>query len=243
MSIWEFFIVALGGGSTVKLIEFLVGIWRRRAVRKEEIEKSVDKQLDYILKTADDLYSKLRASAQRDFIQSKHDIESSISSLAFLLAVFWGQMEVFRDKALFVELSKDERGQHIKQFLTTLYSSQIRLLPRMAQRAVGELTLEHKRYIDVSREFDDKGELTDWFSPLLEVVQTASENKTSRQRLLRYGVVVHAMIDTLDPEHHVTKELPAYANKLSKHSIRDLRYKTFRNHLPFVKNWSKYLSK
>ena len=140
MGLWEFFVGALGGGSVVKLIEFLVGLLRRRTARKEEIEKSVDKQLDYILKTADDLYSKLRALAQRDFIQSKSDIEASISSLSFLLAVFWGQMEVFRDTALFVELSKDQRGRHIKQFLTTLYSRQIRLLPRMAQRAIGELS-------------------------------------------------------------------------------------------------------
>lgn len=190
-----------------------------------------------------DLYSKLRALAQRDFIQSKSDIEASISSLSFLLAVFSGQMEVFRDTALFVELSKDQRGRHIKQFLTTLYSRQIRLLPRMAQRAIGELTLEHNRYIDILREFNRKDELADWFRPLLEVVQTASVNKRIRQRLLRYGVVVHAMIDTLDPEHHVTKQLPAYPNKLSKQSIRDLRYRTFQNYLPFVKDWGKYLLK
>ena len=113
----------------------------------------------------------------------------------------------------------------------------------MAQRAIGELTLEHSRYIDILREFNRKGELMEWFRPLLEVVQTASVNKRIRQRLLRYGVVVHAMIDTLDPEHHVTKQLPTYANKLSKQSIRDLRYKTFRNYLPFVKDWGKYLLK
>lgn len=53
MGLWEFFVGALGGGSVVKLIEFLVGLLRRRTARKEEIEKSVDKQLDYILKTAD----------------------------------------------------------------------------------------------------------------------------------------------------------------------------------------------
>ncbi len=241
MAIWDYFVGAMGGGFVVKLLEFLAGLWRERTGRQQALEKSVDQQLDYFLKCSDDLYSKLRAMAQKDFKATNPDDRREITALVFLFATFWAQMEVLRDTALYVELSKDQRGRDLKQFLNTLYSGQMRLVTRMTQRAIGELAQECPRYIDITRRYAEETNVRNWMLPLREVVESAEGDKRARQRVLRYGVVIHAMMDTLDPKHYVTKELPPYANKLSRQSKRDLHYRTFRNYLQSVKAPEKYI--
>ena len=66
---------------------------------------------------------------------------------------------------------------------------------------------------------------------------------TGRQQLLQYGVVVHAMIDTLDSNHSVTRDRPAIPNKLSKQTWRDLRYRVFGIYLTFVAGPEKYIGR
>ena len=60
------------------------------------------------------------------------------------------------------------------------------------------------------------------------------EHTADRQRLLRYGIVIHAMVDTLDPDHDITRDRPSYPHKLSKKSRRDLKYRVFHVYLKFV---------
>ncbi len=67
------------------------------------------------------------------------------------------------------------------------------------------------------------------------------EHTSDRQRLLRYGIVIHAMIDTLDPQHQVSRDRPSYPYKLSRKSWRDLRYRVFGVYLKFVQGSQKYL--
>jgi hypothetical protein len=68
-----------------------------------------------------------------------------------------------------------------------------------------------------------------------------TQHTTERQRLLQYGTVVHALIDTLDPEHLVTRNRPSMANKLSKRSWAALNYRVFRVYLEFVRNRQRYI--
>lgn len=67
------------------------------------------------------------------------------------------------------------------------------------------------------------------------------EHTAVRQRLLRYGIVVHAMIDTLDPGHDVSRNRRSYPNKLSYKSWNELERRVFRVYLKFVKGTQKYL--
>ena len=83
--------------------------------------------------------------------------------------------------------------------------------------------------------------------PLEEILLTAGrgqerDRRRARQRVLQYGVVVHAFIDTLDPKHRTTRERPAYPNKLTRRTKRDLIGRVFGQYLPKVsrKNVQKY---
>jgi hypothetical protein len=62
-----------------------------------------------------------------------------------------------------------------------------------------------------------------------------------RQKLLQYGLVLHALIDTLDGQHVVTRNRPGLPGKLSRQTWRDLNYRVFRVYLPFVTDRRKYL--
>lgn len=124
-----------------------------------------------------------------------------------------------------------------------LESRGVRIVDRITQRAVGEATLSEenttKPYITFVATIESDGGVRRWFSPLALVLSRA-HHVSERQRLLQYGVVVHAMLDTLDPGHLVTRKRPSYPNKLSRRSWRDLRYRVFGRYLPFVTS-SKYL--
>jgi len=60
--------------------------------------------------------------------------------------------------------------------------------------------------------------------------------------MLLYGTILHAMIDTLDPKREVTKDRPAYPNKLNEKSRRELKHRLFRLYLPDVVKHEKYWS-
>lgn len=74
----------------------------------------------------------------------------------------------------------------------------------------------------------------------LYTLTTRMRHTQERQRLLQYGAVLHALIDTLDPKHHVTGNRPGWPNKLTKNSRRALRFRVFSVYLPFVRTKEKY---
>ena len=67
-----------------------------------------------------------------------------------------------------------------------------------------------------------------------------THHTSDRQQLLQYGIVVHALIDTLDPTHVVTNKRPSYPNKLTKKTRNGLRYRVFRVYLQFVTDSRKF---
>ena len=60
--------------------------------------------------------------------------------------------------------------------------------------------LQFKSFVEQYEEVD---RLRGWVEPLENVLRKTTYRRT-RVRLLQYGVVVHAMIDTLDPKHYTT---------------------------------------
>ena len=79
-----------------------------------------------------------------------------------------------------------------------------------------------------------------WMAPMAAVLENTA-NAANRQQLLQYGIVIHAMIDTLDPKHTVTSLRPSYPIKLSGRTRNGLKYRVFGVYLRFVADRNKYL--
>src|SRR5437879_6093841 len=79
-------------------------------------------------------------------------------------------------------------------------------------------------------------EFRTWFSPLAELLESTMKDRKSRQRVMKYGVVLLALIDTLDAKHVLSSRRDPWPNKLSNSTRKELIYGTFRQHLPFVKS-------
>lgn len=246
--------VALGSGLTVKLLDIWYQEVRRRSDRSQSAQHFVDEHLDPLLKSADELVGKLRSLADEDF-KSLYDVnplserieDHGFSSLLFLLAKLWANIEIFRIEGLSVTIAKDDRGRRLQSFLDCIESRRIRIVDRMSQRAVGELMLSRHNgaletipFIEFVRLIESKPELNRWVAPVTHIL-SRTRHTSERQRLLQYGSVIHAMIDTLDPEHQVTRKRPSYPNKLSKDTRRDLKYRVFGEYLKFVSDTGKYL--
>ena len=245
---------ALGGGVTVKALDILYQEFRHRSERSRSAEQFVDEHLDPLLKAADELVGKLRSLAESDF-KELHDIEpsaetlksSGFSSLLFLFGRFWARIEIIRREGLSVAMSQDERGRQLQNFLDCLESRRVRVVDRITQRAVGEVmvegqdgNLDTKAFIKFVKAFETDAETRRWMFPLARVL-SRTRHTYDRQRLLLYGAVVHALIDTLDPKHLVTRRRPSYPNKFTRRSWRDLKYRVFGRYLPFVPSPVKYL--
>lgn len=246
---------AVGGGFIVKLLDILYHEIRRYSDDSQSVKHFVDEHLDPLLKIADELVGKLRSLADEDFKTLRHveicmdRVENDdFSSLAFLIAKLWANIEILRHESLFVSIVKDERGRHLQNFIDCMESRGVRIVNRISQRAIGELMLtRHKNgsmetvpFIEFIHMMETNDDAKRWLLPLVQALSRMNHT-SSRQRLLQYGVVVHAMIDTLDPKHEVTRDRPSYPNKLSKKSWSDLKYRVFGRYLKFVSAPVKYL--
>jgi hypothetical protein len=98
---------------------------------------------------------------------------------------------------------------------------------------------ETNTFIEFIRLIENNPDTQRWLASTARII-SRSHHTAERQKLLQYGAVIHALIDTLDSRHEVTRERPSYPNKLSKRSWRDLRYRVFGQYLRFVKS-EKYL--
>jgi len=245
---------SLGGGFTVKILDILYQELKQRKDRSRSAKRFVDEHLTPLLKAADELMGKLRSLAESDF-RELHDepADSAVltspdfSGTLYLLARFWAHIEIVRQQGLSVAMSQDERGQKLQNFLDCLESRRVRIVDRITQRAIGEVMLERpngaldtQTFVKFVETFESKTDARRWMQELVRMLSRVKHTH-ERQKLLQYGVVVHALIDTLDPKHFVTRERPAYSNKLTKRSWRDLKYRVFGKYLTFVRNSEKYL--
>jgi hypothetical protein len=164
----------------------------------------------------------------------------------FLLARLWAHIEIIRQEGLSIAPDTDPRGAHLQSFLSCLESRQVRIVDRIAQRAIGELLIRPGTdpprimgYVEFVRMVEGSDEARRWMAPLASAILRTQHTRI-RQQLLQYGVIVHALIDTLDPKYSVTKNRPSYPNKLSVKTKRGLYYRVFKEYLPFVPNSYKY---
>lgn len=247
----QLFIAALGGGITVKLLDIAHQEYRNWKEHSKSAEHFVDTHLDPLLKSADELAGKLRSLAEQDFKTIHHvnldtDCLSNpdFGSILFLLTRFWAQIEIIRREGMSVVMAKDDRGLRLQKFLDCLESRRVRIIDRISQRAVGEVFLDQSgrtlTYVEFVHAFESKNDIQRWIMPLAHFLSRTRHTR-ERQRLLQYGTIIHALIDTLDSKHLVTRERPSIANKLSKRSWTALNYRVFGVYLTFVNDKAKYI--
>ena len=250
MSWGQLFAAALGGGVTVKLLDIAYQEFRHRMARNVSSIELVDQHLGPLLKAADELVGKLRSLAEADFkpvyrvkLDEKCLEHREFASLLYLFGRFWARIELLRQNGLLVSLGKDPRGAQLQHFLDCLESRRVRIVDRILQRAVGEVIArddETITFVEFVRMFEADPAFRQWIMPLAKFL-SRTEHTTERQRLLQYGTVLHALIDTLDNKHLITRERPATPNKLSRRSWADLNYRVFGVYLKFVRNRQKYI--
>jgi len=150
----QLFVAALGGGFTVKLLDIAHQEYRRWKEQSTSAEQFVDKHLDPLLKSADELTGKLRALAERDFKPIHRVTDNCLSnpdfaSVVFLFGKFWAQVEIIRRKGMSVAMAKDERGLQLQNFFDCLESRRVRIVDRIVQRAIAETFFERRGYEDI----------------------------------------------------------------------------------------------
>lgn len=248
----ELVTAGFAGGLIVKLLDILYQEFRGRSAHRKSARQFVDENLDPVLKTANELAGKLGSLARDDFEPLRsgpgpHPDNHDYIGLLYLLANFWASIERFRQKGLSVSITQDNRGQIFSNFVDCLESRKVRIVDRISQRAIAESVLvrvngeiEVSTFIEFVRRFNNCQETAQWLTPVVHVV-SRTQHTMERQMLLQYGTIIHAMIDTLDSDHKVTSDRPAYPNKLSKRTWRSLKYRVFGVYLKSVSNPEKYL--
>lgn len=253
---WSDLIVAgLGGGFIVKVLDYLYKEYRYRKEANKSAKDLINKHIDPILKSSDELVGKLRSLAQSDFheivkapVPGNKELEDWFPYLEilYLFAQFWSRIQILRIEGVFVNLGSDKRGKQLLSFFRTLESKKTRVVSRSWQRGIGESLIEHNdnSYRNITfKEFTERfladKDYMRWYFPLITKISNISES-SEKQRLLMYGVIIHALIETLDEDHLVTRKRPGWPNKLTKRSVKTLKYQVFKVYLSFVPNPEKY---
>ena len=239
------FTAATAGGIATKFADYLVDWIKAHRKEKKTAKAIVDSHLDPLLKAADEISGKTNSLAQRDFVplstRSANDpaqaFNPDLVGLAYLYAKLWSRIEILEKESLGISISNDARGRKLSKFIACLGSQKVRLVNRTHQKAIGEITTEVLQsgglrtigVVEFEKKIAKDAERI-WCGPLLQLLSD-TQAKATRQKLLVYGVVLHALVDTLDPDHHATHERPPYPNKLSEESKRRIKHLVFGEYL------------
>lgn len=249
------FIAALSGGIVAKLIDYPVDWIKYYFGQRKSAKALVDAHLDPLLKAADAIVGKTSSLADRDFsIEAEQQgsapstsIDPDLVGLIYLYARFWGRINILAEESLGVSLASDERGAKLQKFIACLGSPQVRLVNRTHQNAIGELATDPSYdgrqrtigLIEFGKKISEDSSAITWCKPLFDLLGN-TKIKTTREKFLVYGVVAHALVDTLDPKHQSTHPRPSYNNKLSKSAKRQIEYLVFGEYLKETGACNKY---
>lgn len=234
---WSLVAAAFSGGLVVKIFDYLISWLKHLARERKDAKSLVDKHLDPLLKTADAICGKTLSLAERDFSTPHATIEIELLALTYLYAAFWSRLVILDRESLGVSLNGDKRGKKLVAFRACLESQRIRLVDKTHQIAIGEIATEMQNaplrtstIVDFTRRAEEDEHLATWLAPLRSELSKIHIKKT-RQRILVYGVILHAMIDTLDDKHTSTHERTPQPNKLSTASKRTIKHLVFAKYL------------
>lgn len=245
LSLGDLLAAAVSGGLGTRVLDWLHDEWKRRSGESRSAKQIVEHHLDPILKSADELVGKVRSLAVTDFAElqpsrlADPDADIGFLSTMYLFAQFWSWLQILRRESAYIVLSSVQDGRRLQAFMNALEARGVRLVGRAVQRGIGEALIDTgpraiSLYEFVRRHAEADGEqLRRWLLPVKGIL-LASQQASSRQQILVYGAVVHAMLKTLDPKQKVTKNRPGWGNKLSNKSRKELELRVFRVYLPFV---------
>lgn len=249
MDFGSLFAAAISGGLVVKAIDIGYAELQKFFDRAAASKTLADEYFEPLLMAADELVGKLRSLIEMDFkpIHKANptfegEIDHEFAGLIYLFGRFWAEVEKIRQSGRSHTIVSEWRWKELTSFLDCMESRRLRIIPRILQRAIGEAFLEGSEvmsFVGFCNRYRSDVRLQEWILPLAMYL-SRTQHTTERQRLLQYGVVVHSMIDTLDPGHHLTRNRPSWPNKLTRRSWRDLRFRVFGTYLKDVK-WDKYI--
>jgi len=244
----------VSGISLWELIKFLYPDIKRPIIARIAAKKTFYANLDPILKSANELYGKLESLAKEDFStfinpknSNSQDPDHNRKYVCYLFAQFWAQLEYLRLESIYTSLSKIKKGNQLLRFIETIESRKFRILDRSVQRIIGECLITNqgqkfrvmtlKEFLD---EIDDtKSGLNKWIKDL-ENLLLKVDDKEQRQLVLRFGVIIAALIDHFDPKHKTVRRRDIYINKLSIKSKRMIRGNLLNNYLVFLNKRERY---
>lgn len=256
-SVWLTVLVSLiSGGALVKAADYLYEEYKNRRDRTATARALLTKHLDPILRAADDLVGQIRSLAVTDFEdfriagQQRHSPDVLLlrrTGSIYYFVQFWARIQLLKSESDSIALATNVVGDRLQQFVKHLETHAVRVVERTWQRATGEAILlttdgvtRPNNLYQFVRRYNEDDQFRLWCAPLTELLETAGSDQKARQRLLKYGVVLHAFIDTLDPTHVITNARDPWPNKLTDATRKELAYGTFRHHLPFVRGVGKY---
>ncbi|WP_426484539.1 hypothetical protein [Flavobacterium sp. 2] len=212
------------------------------------------KNLDPILKSASELYGKIESLSKEDF-STFINLRNSNSSdpihnqkyVFYLFAQFWAQLEYLRLESQYIDLSKNKKGNQLLRFIETIESRKYRLLDRSIQRVIGECLIinkDQKFRVMTLKDFlealdTENSPLSKWIL-LLEQKLLNVRDKEQRQSVLRFGVIISALIDHFDPRYKTVRRRSIYLHKLNPRSKKILEQHLFKYYLKFIKNKKRY---
>jgi hypothetical protein len=254
---WDFLqsVIAGGvGGLVVKALDFGAARLLRKSEENDAARALLERHKDPILKTADELVGKIRSLAETDFADFRHDPSRSEIEIAevrrlgtfYHFAHFWARAPLLQVESNSVAIRSDRAGKRLLAFLYELESKNIRMVDRSWQSTIGDkmlvITDSHMRPMllaEFIERYRKDGEFQGWLAPVAAILDN-TKRAENRQRVLLFGTVLHALIDTLDSEHVVTRKREPWANKLSHKSRRELE-EVLKFHLGFIADVARYI--
>ncbi|HEX7153465.1 MAG TPA: hypothetical protein VF618_18405 [Thermoanaerobaculia bacterium] len=246
-------ISSIGGGVVVKFLDYAHGEYTRRRARREAAKDLLVKHHDPILKAADELVGRIRSLAISDFADFREStgdfLEVRRAAAMFYFVQFWCQVQLMRLDSGATVVAADSAGGRLQTFIQELESRAIRVFDRAWQRAAGEAILVREgpapprpmNLFEFASRYESDDKFRHWLTPLHDLLVATGRDPTSRHSVLKYGAVVHALVDTLDPAHIITSaEDKGWPNKMPPNVRAKLAMGTFRRRLDFVTNSHKY---
>jgi hypothetical protein len=249
------------GGLVVKGADIAYQEIQRRREKKSTVEEFVQTQLDPLLKAADELVGKVYSLTGEDFKTIPPHLDKNdrrthqnidLANVLYLFGQFWATVEILRRESIYVRLAESPSGKKLTKFLDCLESRPMRMVVRARQRAVGEMLIVADRgklrpmgFSEFMVALAGGTGLSEWLDPLTDLVVKAkhgsrTERPVKTQRLLQYALVLHALIDDLDPEHTTTSKRPPLTSRIPPRTAKALRYRVFPVYLPFVRDSARY---
>lgn len=210
--------------------------------------------LDPILKASSELYGKIESLAKEDFATFVNLKNSNSANpihnqkyVLYLFAQFWAQLEYLRLQSQYIDLSKIKQGNQLLRFIETIESRRHRILDRSMQRIIGECLITNKDQkfrIMTLKDFletleDESSTLSKWIGELEKKLLSVNY-KPQKQTILRFGVIIAALIDHFDPNHKTVRRREIYKHKLSPKSKELINEYLFGHYLKFIKNKTQY---